>query len=448
MHLDYVILLQMKKVLILAYDFPPYNSVGGLRPYSWLKHFRSFGFDPIIVTRQWKKTNNNQFNYLSSSNDDKIIYETLNYGLVIKTPYKSNLGNRIYLKYGDKNFFLLRKLISFYFEICQYLFKVGPKKQIYFGAKEFLSNNKVDAIIATGDPFVLFSYASSLSKEFDIPWFADYRDDWVDNHVIENNFKLINKLLKKYYRLIEKRVLANVSGISTVSDYLKDQILNRNSNSESVTIENGADLEYYENLYSPFSQDEFTILYSGRLYNLEYLEIFQNGFEKLLNEYKFNNKIKVYFIGTEISNNISTEWLKQFKNMHPENIIIEDTKSPNEIAKYQMNASVLLNLIAGDPEKGLIGTKSYNYAVTRNPILTIPSVKNNKSVFFPGRDIQFVAVNQNEVFKFLSLHFTNYIKNVKWTSSLSDKEMYELSREYNAEKLLNFIKNKINGNSK
>jgi hypothetical protein len=26
---------KMKKLLILAYDFPPYVSVGGMRPYNW-----------------------------------------------------------------------------------------------------------------------------------------------------------------------------------------------------------------------------------------------------------------------------------------------------------------------------------------------------------------------------------------------------------------------------
>jgi hypothetical protein len=39
----------MKKVLILAYDFPPYVSVGGLRPYSWCKCFHEFRIYPIVV---------------------------------------------------------------------------------------------------------------------------------------------------------------------------------------------------------------------------------------------------------------------------------------------------------------------------------------------------------------------------------------------------------------
>ena len=147
----------MKKVLILAYDFPPYSSVGGLRPYSWFKYFKSFGAEPIVITRQWGKTIDNHLDYITSSKENKTIYENLDSGLILRTPYKSNLANRIYLKYGENKFSLLRKIISAYYEIGQYLFKIGPKKQIYYGAKEFLKNNKVDAIIATGDPFVLFS---------------------------------------------------------------------------------------------------------------------------------------------------------------------------------------------------------------------------------------------------------------------------------------------------
>ncbi len=33
----------MKKLLILAYDFPPYVSVGGLRPYAWYRYLKEYG---------------------------------------------------------------------------------------------------------------------------------------------------------------------------------------------------------------------------------------------------------------------------------------------------------------------------------------------------------------------------------------------------------------------
>ena len=38
--------IPLKKALILAYDFPPFNSIGGQRPYAWLKYFREFGKTP------------------------------------------------------------------------------------------------------------------------------------------------------------------------------------------------------------------------------------------------------------------------------------------------------------------------------------------------------------------------------------------------------------------
>jgi len=41
----------MKRVLILAYDFPPYVSVGGLRPYAWYRYLHEFDVFPIVVTR-------------------------------------------------------------------------------------------------------------------------------------------------------------------------------------------------------------------------------------------------------------------------------------------------------------------------------------------------------------------------------------------------------------
>ena len=37
------------KVLILAYDFPPYVSVGGIRPYNWMKFMPEFDVEPMVM---------------------------------------------------------------------------------------------------------------------------------------------------------------------------------------------------------------------------------------------------------------------------------------------------------------------------------------------------------------------------------------------------------------
>ena len=46
-------------------------------------------------------------------------------------------------------------------------------------AEDYLATNKIDCILATGDPFVLFHYAKkALRKKHNVPWIADYRDPW------------------------------------------------------------------------------------------------------------------------------------------------------------------------------------------------------------------------------------------------------------------------------
>src|ERR1700752_4271608 len=208
----------MKKVLILAYDFPPYVSVGGLRPYCWFKYLKEFGIHPIVVTRQWENKHGNHLDYISAGSSNESIIEESQYGTVVSAPYHPNLANKIMLKYGNTKFKLLRKIISAYYEFTQFIFPVGPKASIYFAANEYLKKNSVDAIIATGDPFVLFKYASQLGRKYNVPWIADYRDPWSQNLNIQKNV-----FLKQWHSFFEKKYLSSVYAITTVSNFLESK---------------------------------------------------------------------------------------------------------------------------------------------------------------------------------------------------------------------------------
>nr|MBP7389342.1 hypothetical protein [Chitinophagales bacterium] len=75
----------MVNVLILAYDFPPYVSVGGLRPHSWLKYFNEFGVYPIVVTRQWNNAYKNGLDYVAPGFSDNTVTEKNDKGTTIRT---------------------------------------------------------------------------------------------------------------------------------------------------------------------------------------------------------------------------------------------------------------------------------------------------------------------------------------------------------------------------
>ena len=204
----------MKRLLILAYDFPPYVSVGGLRPYAWYKYLKEFDVYPIVVTRQWGNKYGNELDYVAPSESAETIVEETEFGTIIRTPYKPNLANRLMLKYGKNRFALVRKAVTAFYEIAQFVFFVGPKAGIWRGAKNYLKSNKVDAIIATGEPFILFRYASVLGKRFRLPWVADYRDPWTQNK---------NRALR-IMRHFERKFVNRANAVTTVSEFFKSKI--------------------------------------------------------------------------------------------------------------------------------------------------------------------------------------------------------------------------------
>ena len=64
-------------------------------------------------------------------------------------------------------------------EITKYrTFIADHTRELFYEADNYLSKNKVDFIIATGEPWVSFRYAHLLSKKHNIPWASDYRDGW------------------------------------------------------------------------------------------------------------------------------------------------------------------------------------------------------------------------------------------------------------------------------
>lgn len=349
----------MKKVLILAYDFPPYVSVGGLRPYNWLKYLKKFGVEPIVVTRQWSNEHGNELDYISPSATDKTIIEEHPYGTVIRAPYFPSLSNRILLKNGEQKYRFVRKALTAFDEFRQFIWVSGPKKELYYAAEKYLKNHQVDAIIATGEPFVLFSFASKLSKQFNLPWIADYRDPWSQNKNRSSNF-----LLKIFYRHFEKKLLATSSAALTVSTFFEKQIIENIKNTPIHILPNGYDDELIDEVSKlKQSDDTLNIAFVGTIYKWHPWQLFIQSFcayiaktpgiKISLNFYGINNKEEVeQFISTHHSE------FKQYFTFTP--------RLPNkEVLKHLANSNVMLLF----NNYSIMGTKIYDYLGVKRKVL-------------------------------------------------------------------------------
>ena len=348
----------MIKLLILAYDFPPYVSVGGLRPYSWYKYLHLFGIEPVVITRQWQNKFGSNLDYLSAGYSETTDIETSAHGKVYKTAFKPNLGNKIFLKYGDGRFRTIRKIISSYFEFLQYVFVIGNKKNIYIQADEYLKNNKVDCIIATGDPFVLFKYASELSRKYSIPWIGDYRDAWIQDKTTKS------RLLKKWSAFFEKRFLKNVSKITTVSTFIQKQIQRNIVGKDFEIIYNGFDPDIIRVAENVSQSDKvLSIALAGTIYDSHPIE----SFLRVCNEVAAENEnaaLELNFYGINKEPEIKHLLAEKFR--HLENRTFFHPRMPNlDLAKEisKQNVCLLFN------DYSVLSTKIFDYLAVRRKII-------------------------------------------------------------------------------
>jgi hypothetical protein len=139
----------MKRVLILANDFPPKNTGGAERPYSWYKYFQKHGIKVTVVTKDFSYSGNEYSDLLQSSN-------------IIRASSNQDFSSKILMKFGEHKFIIIRKSFTLFYRLTHFFLPVGMHYSIYKAAKLELRKHNYDCILATGEPFILFSYASRL----------------------------------------------------------------------------------------------------------------------------------------------------------------------------------------------------------------------------------------------------------------------------------------------
>jgi hypothetical protein len=345
----------MKKLLILAYDFPPYVSVGGLRPYSWYRYLHEYNVYPVVIKRQWTNTYKNKLDYIAPGTSNNIITEETPQGTLIKVPYLPTVANRIMLKYGEYRWVWIRRMITAFYEIMQWFFFIGPKKHIYTAADAYLKNNSVDAIMATGDPFILFKYAAQLSKKHNIPFIADYRDPWSQNNERQGI------LLKQLHLYFEKKYTNQATVITTVSGFMKQKIQQIFPLKNIELILNGYDENNLPRNSEIKSSTHLNIGFAGSIYPWHHIRNVLTSIRKFHNDFP-NAPLKINFFGINI--NLQTIIENEFPEISSL-IIIYPKMNNREVMKNlaTQHAFLLFN------DYSIVGTKIYDYLALQRKII-------------------------------------------------------------------------------
>jgi hypothetical protein len=286
----------------------------------------------------------------------------------------------------------------------------------------------VDIIYASAMPYTSFLIAKKLSDEFNIPWIAEFRDLWSDNHYREFG-PLRNYIDSK----MENCVLKSSSGIVTVSEPMAKVLKNKhNKLCESIT--NGFDHEDYKP--NDFLDDKkaIRIIYTGNIYPQKRDPSVLFCAINKLNELK--KYIKVDFFGSSI------DFVYDIADRFDcRDVVSVSSPVPyNDSLDLQKKADLLLLLLWNDKrENGVFTGKFFEYIGSGRPIIAIGSSENVASKVILEKKIGFVSLDPEEIAEILKKLVYHKISK-KTLPGYDTNKLEVFSRKKNAEKLDNFIK--------
>jgi glycosyltransferase involved in cell wall biosynthesis len=189
----------MKKVLFIAYYFPPMGGSGVQRSIKYAKHLVEFGFQPIVITVNSKFTR--------WAKDTTLLKEIPEQATIYRS-FTIDLNWFYKIMWG----FRLPKLVE-WLQINVFI-PDSESTWLPFAKKKIdniLKHHAIDLVYITGPPFSSMLLGPYIQKRHNLPYVLDFRDEWTNNPYI-NDGKLNKSSIVKNKEL-EKQCLENCSAI-------------------------------------------------------------------------------------------------------------------------------------------------------------------------------------------------------------------------------------------
>ena len=382
----------MKKVLIIAYHFPPDSAVGSVRPAKFAKYLPEFGWEPIVFTVNEKYYESCDYSRFESALKSLKIYRA---NLI---PGPLNLYSRFLHKGGtpinkmsgaprlpaqsiQNGTSYLKRLLSSTIRLPDD--KQGWILNILISGYRIIKHHNIDVFITSGPPESTHLGGLLLKSITRAKWIADFRDSWWP--VLQrDDLRYRTPFSDALHRILESRVMLNadllVSVAPTITEYFRSH-LPLNQSGKCVTITNGFDeSDFAVSNHTGLNNDSrIRILYAGNLYFSRNPEPFLFALKTLTLRGKIRKEqILIEFIGdcgnydgTSVSDLIEKFGLSgmvQLKNRIPYHDCIQQ----------MMSSHALLLFAQGLPEQ--LTTKLFEYLRINKPIFAIVDEGDAKTI--------------------------------------------------------------------
>lgn len=346
------------KILFISFYFAPYNAVGAVRPTRLAEQLERLGNKVYVVSAARQPY-------------PLGLSTTLPAGRIIRTswinvnaPVDRILGAKRVAAAGyagaDRGSRTLAMLGAAYRTLVHV-----PDAQIGWYARALRAGREIaeqegpfDVIYASAPPFTGLIVASRLARLLGVPWVAELRDLWADNH----NYPY-GRLRRALDSRWQRSVLASARGLVTVSEDLAARLRVRHGQ-EIAVVENGFD-EYMADEEPEPAGREFEIVYTGSYYPAYDAKTLLHALALLGAEAE---RLKFRFFGRNLAPIEHAARAAGFAGRFE----FSPTISHAEAIKRQRRADALLFFVwPGEKGKGVLTSKLFEYLGARRPIIAI-----------------------------------------------------------------------------
>lgn len=428
------------RILFLTHYFPPYDHIASARTGKTAKYLTRFGHDVRVIAAKDPLTS-------FARMEVEIPKEKVSYTHWIGWLYRADIAlNRLAQRVekgaagqegppqseaasssssaksaGKRIRDALRSLLYFPdAELGWYPFAVAEGRRV-------IAEWRPDVIFVSAGPQTGLMVASTLSKEFGIPWVAELRDLWVDNHRYQHG-----SFRKSLESKLELSTLGGAAGFVTVSEPLAETLRAKYPQRTEV-VYNGFDPDDHAREAGPQRGGKVRIVYTGWVYDEHDAELFFESLALLGDDAR--NVVAEFYRSDE-------NRLRALAKKHgvEDSLVMKPEVSFQESQALQRGADVLLYFSWNDPAAdGIFSGKLMQYFGARRPILAVGPADNAPAEVVRTRELGFASSSASEI----AQRLREWIGEKRTHGEIADTpagRADEFSRENQTKKLEAFLK--------
>lgn len=195
----------MKTVLFIDYFFPPL--AGDYRGAAFAKLFPEFGWKPIVLSAAESVTYGKDYYLLNEIPKDLEIH---------RVPHREpsevwqSFRRKLKLAWDFPDYYR-----TWYSPACE-------------EGRKILHEHEVDLIYSASPTYTAAFVAMKLSREFNVPWVADFLDGWAVNDFLDREYdRILREPLRSFHkrriRCAERAILKSADRVVVIHEHVKER---------------------------------------------------------------------------------------------------------------------------------------------------------------------------------------------------------------------------------